>query len=89
MMDELYLPTLRAFENDNCFTGSRGLLRYKLTPSVVKRTPREVDDEASSIRGEIWHGEFCFEKSKVEAERVFSMSEEGLYELREWLVKNV
>ena len=88
-MAEIFIPTLHTFENNNIFTGSCGLLRFRIQPTVVKATPKEVDMEASSIRCEYWHGELCYELSEMEAERVFPMSEEGRAEMKAWLENSV
>ena len=40
---EIFLPTLHTFENNNIFTGSCGLLRFRIAPTVVMATPKEVD----------------------------------------------
>ena len=87
-MEDLFLPTLHTFENNNIFTGSWGQLRFKITPSITMKTPKEVDMEASSMKAEYWHGLFCYEKSEIEAEQVFPLSEEGREELRQWLVSH-
>ena len=87
-MDEIYLPTLHYFENNNRFSGSAGLLRFMLTPRVQMKTPKEVDLENSTIHGQIWHGLYCLEKSTVEEEREFPMSREALQEIRRWLEAN-
>lgn len=84
-MEDLFLPTLHTFENDNVFTGSWGSLRFKITPNIVHKTPKEVDMEASSMRAELWHGLFCYEKSDVEAEETFPLSAEGREALYQWL----
>ena len=88
-MEEIYLPTLLTFANNNVFTGSCGPLRFKLTPTVVKLNPKEVDYDQSSIKGELWHGPLCYEKSDIELERTFPMSEDGRTQLRAWLQENV
>ena len=80
---------LHSFENENVFTGSCGMLRFKVTPVIVKKTPREVDMEASSMKCEIWHGMFCYEKSTMEDEKVFPLSEEGRAALQSWLSSRV
>lgn len=87
-MDEIFLPTLHYFENNNRFSGSSGLLRFMLTPEVKMKTPKEVDLEASSIAGVLWHGPFCMEKSTMEKNRVFPMSREGLADILKWLNEN-
>ena len=88
-MSEIFLPVLHSFENKNVFTGSCGLLRFKITPDIIMVTPKEVDFEASTMKCEIWHGMFCYEKSTVEDEKVFPLSEQGRADLLAWLTENV
>ena len=75
-MEELFLPVLHSFENNNVFTGSYGALRFKVTPAITMKNPKEVDMEASSMLCELWHGPFCYEKSEMEAQETFPLSEE-------------
>lgn len=82
---DLFVPTLHTFENNNIFTGSWGMLRFKITPDVIMATPKEVDLEASSMKAEFWHGLFCYEKSEIEGEQVFPMSQEGRQNMINWL----
>lgn len=82
---DLFVPTLHTFENNNIFTGSWGMLRFKITPDVIMATPKEVDLEASSMKAEFWHGLFCYEKSEIEGEQVFPMSPEGRQNMIDWL----
>ena len=88
-MTELYLPTLHSFAMKNPFTGSCGLFRFRIVPNVVMKTPNEVDMEASSLHAEYWHGQFCYEKSQMEGEADFPMSEEGRTALKEWLESSI
>lgn len=88
-MAEIFLPTLHTFENNNVFTGSCGLLRFRIVPTVIMATPKEVDLKASSIHAEFWHGKLCYELSTVEAEKTFPMSEQGRDELLQWLTENI
>ncbi len=76
-MDEIYLPTLHAFENGNQFSGSFGMLRFMLTPH---------DDQ---IKAELWHGKFCYEKSEMEFSEEFPISEEGIARMRAWLTEHI
>ncbi len=87
-MEGLYLPTLHYFENNNRFSGSDGPLRFMLTPKVVMQNAKEVNLGESSILGQLWHGPYCLERSKVEQERSFAMSKEALEEIRTWLMEN-
>ena len=88
-MQELYIPTLHSFAMGNQFTGSCGEFRFKITPAVVNATAKEVDFEQSSIRVEFWHGPFCYEKSTIEAEKIFPMSDEGRNAMKVWLEENI
>ena len=88
-MEDLFIPTLHTFENNNVFTGSWGMLRFKITPAITMKTPKEVDMEASSMKAEYWHGLFCYEKSEIEAEQVFPLSEEGREAMYHWLKEHV
>ena len=88
---DIYLPTLHTFAMNNIFTGSCGELRFRIEPKVVKQenNKKEVDMEKSSIYAELWHGPLCYEKSTMEKEATFPMSEEGRLSLKSWLEENV
>ena len=88
-MDDFYIPRLHAFAMGNTFTGSKGQFRFLIKPSVVKKTSKEVDFEASSMKAEYWHGEFCYEKSQMEGENVFPMTDAGRQEMIDWLISNI
>ena len=88
-MKELFIPTLHTFAMNNIFTGSCGLFRFRIKPNIVKRTPKEVNMEASSMVAEYWHGEFCYEKSEMEGNETFPMSEEGRADMKRWLEENI
>ena len=88
-MAEVFIPTLHTFAMKNTFTGSCGLFRFRAVPNVVMATAKEVDMEASSIHVEYWHGLFCYEKSEMEGESTFPMSEEGRPDMKAWLESKV
>lgn len=88
-MAELFIPTLHTFAMNNIFTGSVGLFRFRAKPNVVMATPKEVDFEQSTIYVEFWHGLFCYEKSTMEGEKTFPMTEEGRTEMINWLKANI
>ena len=88
-MKEVFLPTLHWFAMKNPFTGSCGEFRFKAAPNVVMATAKEVDFEASTIKCEFWHGLFCYEKSTMEGEREFPLTEEGRLEMKHWLEANI
>lgn len=88
-MAELFLPTLHTFAMNNIFTGSCGLFRFRAKPNVVMATAKEVDFEQSTIVAEFWHGPYCYEKSAMEGERTFSMTETGRAEMLDWLMENI
>lgn len=87
-MADLFLPTLHTFAMNNIFTGSCGDFRFRIKPNVVKNG-KEVNMEESSIFAQFWHGPFCYEKSQMEGENTFPMSEEGRTALKTWLEENV
>ena len=87
-MPDIYIPTLHTFAMNNIFTGSCGSFRFRAAPNVVKLNSKEVDFDQSSIHAEYWHGVFCYEKSTMEGERTFPMTEEGRLELKTWLESN-
>ena len=88
-MKEVFIPTLHWFAMKNPFTGSCGEFRFRAVPNVIMATAKEVDFQQSSIKAEYWHGPFCYEKSQMEGERVFPMTEEGRLELKTWLEENI
>ena len=88
-MADIFIPTLHTFAMENVFTGSCGMFRFKIVPNVVKATPKEVDFEASTLQAEYWHGLFCYEKSQIEAQETFPMTEEGRLSMKAWLEAHV
>lgn len=88
-MNELYIPTLHTFAMDNIFTGSCGSFRFRIEPKVIKKSTKEVDTEASSILAEFWHGPYCYEKSTIEGQDTFPMSEEGRQAMKTWLEEHI
>ena len=71
----IYIPVMKAFDNGNVFTGSAGVLRFRLSPMK--------DD--SEIQAEIWYGEYCYEKSEIAEVQRFPLSDEGRDALRDYL----
>ena len=88
-MEPLFLPVLHSFENNNIFTGSFGALRFRVTPSIVMLNQKEVNFDESSMKCECWHGEDCYEKSQMEDEKVFPLSEPARQEMYDWLMAHV
>ena len=88
-MSELFLPTLHTFAMKNIFTGSVGLFRFRAKPNVVMATPKEVDFAQSTIYVQYWHGLFCYEKSQMEGEETFPMTEEGRLAMKAWLEERI
>ena len=88
-MAEIFLPTLHTFAMNNVFTGSCGMFRFRAKPNVVMATPKEVDFTQSTIKVEFWHGLFCYEKSEMEGEKEFPLTEEGRDQMLAWLTENI
>lgn len=89
-MSQLFLPTLHTFAMNNIFTGSHGNFRFRIQPKIVKKeNKKEVDMEASTIFAQYWHGIYCYEKSQMEGEATFPMTEAGREALLSWLTSNI
>ena len=88
-MEPLFIPTLHTFAMKNLFTGSYGMLRFRILPNVVMATPKEVDFEQSTIYCQYWHGPFCYEKSEMEGEETFPLTEEGRAAMKAWLEAHI
>lgn len=88
-MEELFIPTLHTFAMKNLFTGSYGQLRFRIKPDVVMATPKEVDFSQSTIFVEYWHGLYCYEKSEMEGNETFPMTEEGRQAMIDWLKSKI
>ena len=88
-MPDLFIPTLHTFAMDNIFTGSWESFRFRGAPQVVKLTAKEVDMENSTIFVEYWHGPYCYEKSEIEGQNTFPMSEEGRLAMKVWLEEHI
>ena len=88
-MDKLFIPTLHSFAMNNIFTGSCGAFRFRAKPNVVMATAKEVDFNESTILAQFWHGPYCYEKSEMEGENTFPMTEEGRLSLKSWLEAHI
>lgn len=71
-MEEIYLPVLSHFENDNFWTASVDRMRYKVVP------------EEENLVAEVWEGPWEYAFSTVEEKQYFPMSEDGLVQLARW-----
>ena len=89
MEEKIFLPTLHWFAMKNPFTGSYGNFRFRAVPDVIMATAKDVDFEQSTVKCQFWHGPFCYEKSEMEDEKIFPLSEEGREEMRQWLESNI
>ena len=88
-MAEIFVPTLHTFAMNNVFTGSCGMFRFRAEPKVVMATAKEVDFAQSTIHVEYWHGLFCYEKSQMEGEETFPLTEEGRAAMIAWLESKI
>lgn len=84
-MEPLFIPTLHTFAMKNLFTGSYGMLRFRIKPDIVMATPKEVDFDQSTMFVEYWHGLYCYEKSEMEGSETFPLTEEGRQAMLQWL----
>ena len=88
-MEKIFIPTLHTFAMNNPFTGSCGMFRFKIVPEIHMRTPKEVDFDASTMKAQYWHGLFCYEKSTIEGEATFPLTDNGRAEMQKWLIENI
>jgi hypothetical protein len=88
-MAELFMPTLHTFAMKNTFTGSLGLFRFRVQPNVIMATPKEVDFDQSTMMVEYWHGLYCYEKSEMEGQETFPMTDQGRQDMIDWLYSKV
>jgi hypothetical protein len=83
------MPTLHTFAMKNTFTGSLGLFRFRVQPNVIMATPKEVDFDQSTMMVEYWHGLYCYEKSEMEGQETFPMTDQGRQDMIDWLYSKV
>ena len=79
MDQELFLPVLSHFENGNFWTASGGRMRYRVDP--VKE-----EDTWSALEAQVWEGPWNLGDSMVEETVHFPLTEEGLDQLRAWVL---
>lgn len=72
---DLYVPNYMSFNNENIFLGSYNGLRFKLSPKVADTV----------ILAEYWFGPLCYEKSQMNGQETFPLSQEGIDEMTQWL----
>lgn len=82
-MEELFLPVLSHFQNNNPWVSSIGRLRYRIVPTA--------EGEGGTLTLEVWEGPWAYEFSTVESTETFPLSQEGLdtlpARLKEWAKK--
>ena len=88
-MEDLFIPTLHTFAMKNLFTGSFGMLRFRIKPDVIMATPKEVDFAQSTMFVEYWHGLYCYEKSEMEGAETFPLTDVGREEMIRWLKSKI
>ena len=88
-VEELFIPTLHTFAMKNLFTGSYGMLRFRIKPDVIMATPKEVDFTQSTIFVEYWHGLYCYEKSEMEGSETFPLTDQGRADMIAWLESKI
>jgi hypothetical protein len=76
MDNELFLPTLSHWEYGNEWSGEHGRARFFIVPSDGQMT------------AEMWLGPMSRDFVQVELTRQFPISEEGIEEMRVWLLSN-
>ena len=74
MEQELYLPGLSHYVNENGWSGSLGLFCFEI------EKPRD-----GTVRAVVWQGPFCRRFARQEGEEIFPVSEEGVAAMGAWL----
>ena len=82
-MEGMFLPVLSHFQNENIWISSDGKLRYQVTPATVTG---EDGQEEQILVAETWEGPWSREFSAIEGIEEFPMTEDGIEELRVWLI---
>lgn len=72
---DLYVPNYMSFHNENIFLGSYQGLRFKLSPNI----------EDMTILAEYWYGPLCYEKSQMDGQDTFPLSDEGIENMTAWI----
>ena len=79
----MFLPVLSHFQNENIWIASDGKLRYQVSPATVEKEDGTKD---ALIIGEVWEGPWSREFSVIEEVEEFPMTEDGIEDLRAWLI---
>ena len=82
-MEVMFLPVLSHFQNENIWIASDGKLRYQVSPVTVEK---EDGTKEELLIGEVWEGPWSREFSEIEAVEEFPMTDDGIEELRAWLI---
>ena len=82
-MEVMFLPVLSHFQNENIWIASDGKLRYQVGPVTVEK---EDGTKEELLIGEVWEGPWSREFSVIEEVEEFPMTEDGIEDLRAWLI---
>ena len=82
-MEVMFLPVLSHFQNENIWIASVGKLRYQVSPATVEE---EDGTKEELLIGEVWEGPWSREFSVMEEVEEFPMTEDGIEDLRAWLI---
>lgn len=74
MDDDIFIPTLSHWEYGNEWSGERGRARFLITPADGQMT------------AEMWLGPLCRDFAQVELTEQFPISEEGIQQMKRWLL---
>ena len=73
MLSDLFLPTFPHWKFGNDWSGSWGAVRFFVSTS------------GETMQIDVWDEDVCHELAQVKANETFSVTEEGLQEMRAWL----
>jgi len=77
MTQELFLPTLAHWTYGNNWNGSAGKVRFFVTTS------------AETMLAEVWDEDVCRELAQIKESAEFPVTEEGIEEMRRWIVEQI
>lgn len=77
MGQELFLPSLAHWTYGNNWSGSAGAARFFVTTS------------AETMLAEVWDEDVCHELAQIRSSAEFPVTEDGLEEMRRWLLEQI
>ena len=85
-MNEICIPTLLFWENENTWYGSKGQARFFIQPAKAEpSTEDQSGQDKRTLNVELWRGPLSKALSQIIATATFPLSQEGLEQTTAWL----